>query len=114
MTETPWTKGPWSVTHNSWDRSTVYDADGCELCEVPISWEADEETQDHFEAIKETNARLISCAPELVEALEDMLAGWRYIRQTHGDLYGVGWDRCEDTARAVLTKARGGAAKGAE
>lgn len=38
----------------------------------------------------------------LREALTDMLSGWRYIRQNHGDLYGVGWDRCEDAARAAL------------
>lgn len=28
-------------------------------------------------------------------AANDALAGWRYIRQEHGDLYGVGWDRVE-------------------
>jgi len=38
----------------------------------------------------------------LREALRDMLAGWRYIRQTHGELYGVGWDRCEQSASAAL------------
>ena len=41
---------------------------------------------------------------ELAAALKDMTAGWRYIRETHGDLYGVGWDRAEDAARAVLAK----------
>lgn len=36
-------------------------------------------------------------------ALTDMWAGWRYIRMTHGDLPGVGWDRCDQKARAALT-----------
>jgi hypothetical protein len=39
------------------------------------------------------------------EALEDMHSGWRYIREQHGDLYGVGWDRAENKARAALAKA---------
>ena len=40
----------------------------------------------------------------LREALTDMLAGWRYIRQEHGDLYGVGWDRAEEKARKALAR----------
>lgn len=39
---------------------------------------------------------------QLREALEDMLSGWRYIREAHGDLYGVGWDRAEEQARDAL------------
>lgn len=42
---------------------------------------------------------------ELVEALRDMLSGWRYIRESHGDLYGVGWDRAQNKAEAALEKA---------
>lgn len=50
--------------------------------------------------------RLQSINAELVAALEDMLSGWKYIRETHGDLYGVGWDRAEGKARAALSKAK--------
>lgn len=39
---------------------------------------------------------------ELVEAVEDMLSGWRYIREVHGDLPGVGWDRSESAVRSAL------------
>tara|TARA_R110000868_G_C10374885_1_gene718775 strand:+ start:335 stop:511 length:177 start_codon:yes stop_codon:yes gene_type:complete len=53
------------------------------------------------------NARLIAAAPELLAALEDMLNGWRYIRSTHGDLYGVGWDRAQEKAEAAIAKADG-------
>lgn len=35
-------------------------------------------------------------------ALADMWAGWKYIRMQHGDLPGVGWDRCDEKARAAL------------
>ena len=38
----------------------------------------------------------------LREALTDMLSGWRYIRETYGDLAGVGWDRVEQKARNAL------------
>ena len=38
----------------------------------------------------------------LEDALSDMLAGWQYIRNVHGDLYGVGWDRAENKARKAL------------
>src|SRR5690554_6545988 len=53
------------------------------------------------------NARLIAAAPELREALEDMLSGWKYIRESHGDLYGVGWDRAQNKARAAIAKVKG-------
>ena len=36
------------------------------------------------------------------DALEDMLSGWKYIRESHGDLYGVGWDRAESKAVKAL------------
>lgn len=32
------------------------------------------------------------------EALKDMNCGWKYIRESHGDLYGVGWDRAQQKA----------------
>ena len=42
---------------------------------------------------------------ELLEALKDMHSGWKYIRETHGDLYGVGWDRSQEKAEAAIDKA---------
>ena len=35
-------------------------------------------------------------------ALTDMLSGWRYIRETYGDLAGVGWDRVEQKSSNAL------------
>lgn len=40
---------------------------------------------------------------KLKAALSDMLSGWRYIREVHGDLYGVGWDRAQDAAEKILS-----------
>jgi len=48
-----------------------------------------------------------SAAPDLLEALRDMLSGWRYIRDSHGDLYGVGWDRAQEKAERAMEKATG-------
>ena len=38
----------------------------------------------------------------LRSALTDMLAGWHYIRLTHGDLSGVNWDIYQNNAIAAL------------
>ena len=40
----------------------------------------------------------------LVAVLRDMLNGWKYIREFHGDLYGVGWNHCQDAAERVLKR----------
>lgn len=53
------------------------------------------------------NARLIAAAPDLYEALCNMLSGWRYIREVHGNLYGVGWNSAQDAAEAALAKVHG-------
>ena len=39
----------------------------------------------------------------LKDALSDCASGLRYIRQGHGDLYGVGWDRALGKADACLS-----------
>ncbi len=46
---------------------------------------------------------------ELVERLRDALldmgSGWRYIRQEHGDLAGVGWDRAQNAVVEAIKEA---------
>lgn len=60
-----------------------------------------------FSAEDKANISLIAAAPDLLEALQDMLSGWKYIREQHGDLYGIGWDRAQDKATAAISKALG-------
>lgn len=62
-----------------------------------------------FDANSEANAHLIAAAPDLLDALKDMLSGWRYIRQdsAHQCIYGVGWDRAQSAAEAAIAKAEG-------
>jgi hypothetical protein len=39
---------------------------------------------------------------ELHLTLCDALSGWRYIRDNHGDLYGVGWERVQRRLQAQI------------
>lgn len=94
------TPGPWTVVDNSWETSTVYSHDGHGvIAECPIDSSVDELTQDHLEAVKEANARLIAVAPELLEALQVMVADF-------GD-YPASERPCRafDLARAAIAKA---------
>ena len=42
-----------------------------------------------------------------IDALKDLLSGWKYIRNNHGDLYGVGWDRAQQAGEAALAALTG-------
>jgi tRNA A58 N-methylase Trm61 len=72
------------------------------------NWDLDEymirayEADDGKWVAYEDVADLITENERLRAALADMLAGWRYVRETHGDLSGVGWDRAEAKARNAL------------
>lgn len=96
------TSGPWKAEDNSWEVSTVYSASG-EVARCYIDSNVTEDTQDRLEPIKEANARLISAAPDLLEALQGMVA-WADDLQRQdpaGDLL---------KARSAIAKATGGAA----
>ena len=94
------TKGPWikrcqSIGSVGTDRKLVH------MCMEPIDPYHGMDEED------EANVNLIAAAPELLEALQDMLSGWKYIREQHGDLYGVGWERSQQKAELALAKALG-------
>lgn len=92
---------PWTVTHNSWEVSTVYDAKGDVVAEIPIDGNVDEDTQDALEAIKDARAHLIAAAPDLLEALRVLLADCEDYEPWQRPCRAV------DLARAALAKARG-------
>ena len=75
-----------------------------ELMQRPLN------VQAAFTVPEEEMAQLLdhSCAEtwRLRAALTDMLSGWRYIRRVHGELSGVGWERCEQMATAALAPER--------
>lgn len=41
-------------------------------------------------------------ARQLEDALLDARSGMRYIRESHGNLYGVGFDRIEEKSKKAL------------
>ncbi len=63
------------------------------------------EISDDVQGLQARLAAAERDAARLREALLDMRSGWKYIRETHGDLYGVGWDRAQDKADAALAAA---------
>ena len=62
------TQGEWTVTHNSWEVSTIY-CDGDSVCELHINPDVGEETQDAFETITENNADFIVLAAAFASKL---------------------------------------------
>lgn len=106
------TPGPWRAEDRDGEYSIVgrptwpcnrFGEDG----EWDVAVVQDLSQDDGSEAETKANAHLIAAAPELLDAATDALAGWRYIRQHHGDLYGVGWDRVERLLQAAIAKAEG-------
>lgn len=73
------------------------------------TWQSTADWQQQLDLAKEhlRAERIRDAAPELLAALKDMLSGWKYIRESHGDLYGVGWDRAQDNAEDAIRKATG-------
>jgi len=80
------TPGPWTAADNSWEFSTVYGSDGKAVALCRISDDVTEETQSHFEAINEANARLIAAAPDLLTAWQRLL---EYCDESDGSQYGT-------------------------
>jgi hypothetical protein len=51
---------PWKFVANSWQHTTVYDANGDVVCRLDLEdWDVTEENQDALEALQETVARSI-------------------------------------------------------
>jgi hypothetical protein len=61
---------------------------------------------DHADCLERELITVTEQRDEAREALRDMLSGWRYIRQVHGDLYGVGWDRSQTKAEKALEETK--------
>jgi hypothetical protein len=112
MSEQKFTFGPWQTMPEETDKQYVR-IRGTQLGErykIANVLTPDYEGANELEADEtRANARLIAAAPELLEALRDMLSGWKYIREVHGDLYGVGWDRAQEKAESAIAKATGAA-----
>lgn len=85
MTEPKHTPGPWQAIEISWERSLVVDEDSARIALVYIRDEADEETQDKFEVIKNANANLMAAAPDMYEALEEVIKIYNFKEMVRTD-----------------------------
>ena len=74
------------------------------MSDTPISDQRWKESNGNAHRMSDIARDLERMAGELLEALWDMNAGWKYIRDQHGDLYGVGWDRAQNKADAALIR----------
>ena len=52
---------PWKAVENSWQYTTIYDANGNEVCRLNLERFAglSEDTQEHYEAIQRADVELI-------------------------------------------------------
>ena len=96
MTEqkTPWTSGPWGVGLDRRGRTRVFSPEGHEIVRALSEHGA----KRLSEAERSANRHLIAAAPELYEALEDIVNGFDEGRVTV---------EATNFARTVLKKARG-------
>ena len=81
-----------------WDKNNMRYVSTCNHPNYPLAFHA-----SRFEAYQAAHAAQQKRVEELEAALRDMLSGWRYIRETHGDLYGVGWDRAQEKSEQALS-----------
>jgi len=102
MTEKQWTEGPWKLRpefSEDHGQYSIEGADGIELTRVE-AWMG-----KHREESR-ANARLIAAAPELYEALEDIVQTMRAQQRN-----GIYWDpQTVEAADAALLRARNGEA----
>ncbi len=95
MSETKWTPAPWSSDRHDVHSHADIEDGGDIICEAPLGWN---ESMRRWKA----NARLISAAPDLLEALEEAL---RWIGKLN-DWEGAGDPEIEKW-RAARDKAKG-------
>ena len=78
-----WTEGPYEAVHSSWETSLVCGPDGTCLARVDIHPDVTEDTQDELEPIKDATATLFAAAPDLLEALKDVLSWHDFADDMH-------------------------------
>jgi hypothetical protein len=72
--EAKW-NGPWSMVANSRQYTTIYDCNDGTICRLDLEdWGVTEENQSELEKDQADFARLIVAAPDLAEAVRDILA----------------------------------------
>lgn len=106
MSETKWTPGPWWVVEKYADRNVFVRAEGGMIAEgpYPSHYSNQDERFEQEKAEHYANARLISAAPDMAEALEKLL-GWEDAIRAY--IPNGGLTSALTYARSALAKARG-------
>lgn len=115
MTHTP---EPWQVSLT--DDTTIVHKHSDGTQSVIAETDGDYNEPDLWPVMEANARRIVACVNALkgfsteaieagavkglVDALEDCRAGLQYVRDHHGDLYGVGFDRCFEKADAALSQ----------
>jgi hypothetical protein len=89
------TKGEWVVCDSAMTVSTTADIEGNIICDAPTAWD---ESMENWES----NAKLIAAAPDLLEALQNLL-DLCDTEDSHGRL--VVKDNKKAAARKAISKA---------
>lgn len=107
MSEMKHTPGPWSYVEHNWSDTSIRDKNGNRICLISIEDEATERNQYELEKIALANARLITAAPELLEALEELNQAIMLGVEENA----VGIANASMKADVVITKAKGGSSQ---
>lgn len=95
---------PWRYVGNSWQYTTIYDANDRTVCRLDLEdWDVTEDNQDELEKEQERVARIIAAAPELLGALERIVDS--DMAQREEDEGNVSSEL--EMARSVIAKATG-------
>ena len=95
------TPGPWKIDH--FNTSTgCYQISGHEQV-LNLAFVQDYSDEGDSDQEAKANARLIAAAPDLLEALKDLIASASPTEKEHPRMFAA-WQQ----ARAALTKAKGG------
>lgn len=115
-----YTKGPWAASNYYSDATTILDSEGFSVADAPRClilegysdkgfqhWADSEEAHRWIsEEEQRANANLIAAAPELLEALQEMVAIVKKNTYPQPDKPSSTWGRME-AAEAVIDKALG-------
>jgi hypothetical protein len=98
---------PWTLTQNSWQYTTIYDADGNSICRLDLEdWSVTEENQDDLEKVQTQIAsrivKAVNSHDMLVNALEFIRDGYDNQDVNHVDFrvkaYRVALDALKSVA----------------
>lgn len=97
------TPAPWGTCEHSWSDTSIYGKNGKYIAKMSIYDEATEENQEVLESEMEANANIIASAPEMLEALKEILDESDAMFDDDGQILGS----INNLAKKAIAKAEG-------